>query len=243
MTISVDQITNSSGTGILDLLLDTVTKNLDASYQNKRITGKEYAEIYLGALPTMISQSIGYVTTVEQTNAQVALLQGQLAQVQAQTQLVNVQKDQALVEVQKANIEKDLLSKQLLKADKDLLIADKQIDVLTDQLAKSLVERALLQARVDTEKAQILDVVNGQPVAGIVGKQKELYGTQINGFKRDAEQKVLKALSDVWAIQKSTDPDQVSVIGTGMHNANINAVMNKVLSGIDVVPVAPPSVP
>lgn len=75
---------------------------------------------------------------------------------------------------------------------------------------KTDAEIALLSQKKLTEEAQILDTVNSNPVAGIVGQQKTLYQRQADGFLRDAEQKAVKAFTDIWTIAKSTDPDSLA---------------------------------
>lgn len=249
MAVTVDQITNGS-TGTLDVLMKTIGSHLDTQFQSKRISGETYSEVYLGALTAVIGQSIQFALSVEQNNAQTALIEAQKLnveaerlQIQAQTALVNKQIEQLTLEIEKGQLEKLLIQKQTDKVAKEILVADKQIQVLQDQIEKSVVEKALMQAKIATEKAQILDVVDGLPVAGIVGKQKELYTGQVAGFARDAEQKLLKIMSDIWAVQKSTDPDAIDPLDTGMHDGNIRVVALKAIQGIGGVPVAPPAAP
>jgi hypothetical protein len=217
MAITVEQITNGS-TGVFDVLMARVYAQLNEQFQAKRIGSKEYAEIYLGSLNTVLAQSIQYVTSVEAANNQAALILAQKAQVEAETQ--------------KSLVEKQLVEKNLIKA-------DKEIAILELQLARTNTEKLLLEAKVKTEEAQFKDLIDGVAVAGIIGKQKELYTRQGDGFLRDAEQKLLKILSDVWSIQKSVDPN-VDPLDTGMHDGNINVVALKAIQGIGATPVAPP---
>lgn len=227
MAITVDQITNGS-TGIYDVLMDRINKQLDAQFQGKRISGKEYAEVYLGALTSVLGQSIQYVTSVQAAEAQAALLLAQKAQIE--------------VETQKALVEKQLAEKQVIKLEKEILIAEKQLLILTEQAGRSVFETDLIKAKVNTEKAQYLDIVDGLPVTGVIGKQKALFDKQAEGFDHDARQKVFKIMSDIWAIQKSTEPT-LDPNDTGLHDGNINAVAQKVLTSIGVTPTSPPTVP
>ena len=227
MAITVAQITDGS-TGIYDVLMDRINKQLDTQFQNKRISGKEYAEVYLGALTSVLGQSIQFVTSVQTAEAQVALLAAQKAQIEAETQ--------------KALVEKLLAEKQVIKLEKEVLIAEKQLQLLDAQLGRAAFETDLIKAKVNTEKAQYLDVVDGQPVTGVIGKQKALFDKQAEGFDHDARQKVFKTMADTWAIQKSTEPT-LDPNDTGLHDSNIKAVTEKVLTSIGVTPTSPPVVP
>lgn len=226
MPITVGQITSTDKSGIFDVLMAQINAQLNEQFQAKRISGKEYAEVYLGALTSVLGQSIQFVTTVQTADAQVALINAQKLQVEAETQ--------------KAILEKTVIEKQILKLEKELLIADKQLEILVEQLAKSGVETELLGAKLRTEKAQYVDIVDGVQVAGMIGKQKELYARQADGFLRDAEQKALKIFSDIWAIQKSTNPTEIGPEDTGMHDGNINVLAIKAIQGVGGVPVPPP---
>lgn len=63
-----------TGTGIFDDLMETITAHLDAQYKLGRITGTDYATVYLGALQSTIQQAVSYVLGQAKTNAEVDLL-------------------------------------------------------------------------------------------------------------------------------------------------------------------------
>ena len=65
----------------------------------------------------------------------------------------------------------------------------------------------LLQEQTETQRAQTLDTrTDGvTAVVGYVGKQKDLYSQQIDSYKRDAEIKAAKLVSDGWMTQKTID--------------------------------------
>ena len=64
----------------------------------------------------------------------------------------------------------------------------------------------LLREQTETQRAQTIDTRSeGQPIVGYVGKQKDLYAQQIESYKRDAEIKAAKLVSDGWMTQKTID--------------------------------------
>tara|TARA_R110002012_G_scaffold124688_2_gene275856 strand:+ start:9591 stop:10118 length:528 start_codon:yes stop_codon:yes gene_type:complete len=69
-------VTNNvvTGTGVFDDLMEAVTTHLEAQYQLGRITGGDFATVYLGAMQSALQQSVAYTIGQEKTNAEVALL-------------------------------------------------------------------------------------------------------------------------------------------------------------------------
>jgi len=102
--------------------------------------------------------------------------------------------------------------------------------VIGHQGTKILGEITLLNQKRLTEQAQILDTVDGNPVTGVIGRQKTLYLAQENGFARDAEQKVLKFMTDNWGLRLNSDGS--TVLPSGFTNAEIDRVLNKAKAGI-----------
>lgn len=63
-----------TGDGILDDIMETVNKHLDAQFKLGRITGTDYATVYLGAMQSGVAQAVQYTLGQEKTNAEVSLL-------------------------------------------------------------------------------------------------------------------------------------------------------------------------
>ena len=76
----LSEITNGSlidnewdGTGVFDKLIDAVNKNIEAQYSKGRITGNDYANVYLGSMQSVIAQSVQYVLQEKQVIANTKL--------------------------------------------------------------------------------------------------------------------------------------------------------------------------
>lgn len=190
--INTTDLTTGSvtGAGVFDQLMRSVKAHLKEEFDSSRISGSDYATVYLGSLQSVLEQSANF------------LLQRQISDHQA-----------------------ELLAQQTLNA------SDQNSTILS-QTGKSDAEIALLAQKLLTEKAQILDVVDGNSVAGLIGKQNTLYGRQSDGFLRDAEQKLLKTMVDTWTIRRSTDEGTVADASNGLHDANILAAVNKAKTGV-----------
>jgi thioredoxin-like negative regulator of GroEL len=63
-----------TGTGAFDDLMEAVNIHLEAQFNLGRITGSDYATVYLGAMQVALQQSVAFVFGLEKTNAEVTLI-------------------------------------------------------------------------------------------------------------------------------------------------------------------------
>lgn len=209
---------NKDGNGIVDILIRTVKIHLEEEFNKGRITGPEYSQVYLGSLNTSISQGIQFLLSKDQAAQQAKLIEAQITQTEKQTELLSKQLEIAEIQLLKEQVEKEILDKQLL--------------LLDTQKEQTEAQTALLVQKTYTEKAQIQDVVNGQQVHGVLGKQKAIFQAQADGFVRDAEQKAAKLFADLWTVQRSTDDTFAPY--TSFEVNSTNAVLDKLKQGIGV---------
>lgn len=209
--ITIKQVTEGTvkGQGVFDTLMKAVKAHLQEEFNNDRITGKDYSEVYLSAVQVTLQQAIAFVLGEQTADKQADLLVAQTA----------VQNAEALLKAAQTN----LTEEQAAVAVKDRAVKDAQI-------AKLGAEKELLTEKKYTEQAQRVDIVNGLPVAGVIGKQKNLYQAQTDGFSRDAEQKILKIMVDTWSVRQTTDG--ATTFANGLSDSDIGAVMNKARQGI-----------
>lgn len=116
--------------------------------------------------------------------------------------------------------------------------AEAYISLTNQVLAQAIqyvLQAKLMSQRIKTEAANIEDTIDGVPVGGSVGKQKEVYAAQIKGFKDDAMSKVLKMMIDVFSIQRGTD-DAFAPPST-LSNPQIDLMVNDTLAQVKKDPV------
>jgi len=98
---------------------------------------------------------------------------------------------------------------------------------------KTKEELTLLAQKVITEKAQTETLIDGTTaVGGVIGKQAGLYQAQTDGFKRDAEQKLAKIMTDSYHVRRTTNNNEPSPLG--LQNTDISKVVEKAASEIGV---------
>lgn len=227
------------GTGIFDELMTAANAHLTYQWEQDRITGSSYAEVYLGQLTTVLGQAVLFLTERDRTYLNNLLVQSQIKLADAQValaaqdllnkqqELLNAQKQMELMEQQI-----QLAKKQVELADKELLVKDKEMQLLDKQIAVQEVTADLTRQKIKTEMAQISDSVDGVSVTGILGAQIALYKQQRDGFLRDAEQKALKIVADTWITRKTVDDG--TPLPTGFDTAAVDAFTRKVADGVQV---------
>jgi hypothetical protein len=227
------------GTGIFDELMTAANAHLTYQWEQDRITGSSYAEVYLGQLTAVLGQAVLFLTERDKTylnnllvqtqiklaDAQVALAEQEL--LNKQQELLNSQKQMELMEQQI-----QLAEKQVELADKELLVKDKEMQLLGKQIAVQEATADLTRQKIKTEMAQISDSVDGVSVTGILGAQIALYKQQRDGFLRDAEQKALKIVADTWITRKTVDDG--TPLPTGFDTNAVDAFTRKVADGVQV---------
>jgi len=69
-------VTNNvvTGSGSFDDLMEAVNIHLDAQFNLGRITGSDYATVYLGAMQAALQNSVAFTLGLEKTNAEVTLI-------------------------------------------------------------------------------------------------------------------------------------------------------------------------
>ena len=184
--LNVNELTTAeiAGTGVFDVLMRSVKNHVQEEHTKSRITGKEYATVYLEALQSTMAQSVEYLLRAKTLGfeldnlgkqgvlldhqAEIAIKDAQLkfaqiAQTQAQTELTEQQTKSAEAEAHKIPVEISLLRSnlELASVEKDLRIAqvglaETEKDIAVYNLAnKTPVELELLRAQTDNAQSQV----------------------------------------------------------------------------------------
>ena len=183
------------GTAIFDVLMQSVNSNLKIQFDNGRIVGPDYAQVYMASIQSCIEEAMKFLLNKDLTAAQLAklnaekgLIEAQLAAYPAQAakeleikqaELAKIQAEKALLDAQLAAVKLDEGLKQAqidkLTADKDLI--DAQTTAYPDQAKKDL----------DVKQANI-----------------ELLNRQKEGFNDNKHQKLFEAQMNAWALMFSS---------------------------------------
>ena len=138
------------------------------------------------------------------------------------------QATQYVVAAFQATANDDLVAAQIRKINKDIELVTEQIELIGYQGI--------------SEQAKYLDVVDGQVIAGTIGKQKDVYTAQTKGFKDSALQSVAKTMIDTWSVRRSTDEGTLTTPESKLYDGNIGNAVEAMLTNLNV-PIAPPPAP
>ena len=215
------------GRGLFDELMRAATSHLDREFKNNRIVGAEYSQVYLGLMQSAMSTAASYTLGMVKTNADLEVAAQSIESQQIQNDLNTRQTDQ------------DILNKksQIEVNDQQILASQSQIKVNDAQILSIEAQTDLYEQKLDTEIANTSDTIDGDAIGGVVGKQMALYQAQADGFLRDAEQKVLKILSDAWAVR--TTVDESDPPSSGMDDPSLLQTLNVARAGIGLQPYEP----
>jgi hypothetical protein len=131
--VQTDEQQVVTGDGAFDDMMETINKHIDAQYQLGRITGSDYATVYLGAMQTAIAESMRFV------------LQHQLAEKQTDQEEAKI----ALVERQTAGFDDDAknkLLKQLLDSWSVAYSVAKDAQSIPDSIKVNSIDSTLKSA-------------------------------------------------------------------------------------------------
>lgn len=209
------------GLGVFDRMLTLHRLALTREFTGGRIVGKEYSDAFIQTYIANLELSIRLVMEKEKQAYELDLLEGQLAKMEADTLIAGKQLELlnkelelktrmlpleiALTTAQIAKMEADatLAEKQLLLADRELILKDKELllkDKELDLMAKQII---LTEQKVVTEKAQTDPsvIIDGS----VISMNNRVLEAQVNGFKRDAEQKAANTLLQTWIVRLNND--------------------------------------
>ena len=260
--ITVQDLTQGElkGTGVFDELMRSTKAHLSEEYSKGHIKGSEYATVYLGALQSVMSQSLQFLLQQQQVDLQAQLSAEQIEseglnqlqikeqtlnlvttrdQITEQTAMIVQQTSNLVTENERVEAQTELVVQQ--KANEILqgkvLIAQEcklrgEFDLIAQQRLKTVSETALLSQKKVTEQAQTSGA--GIDIDSVIGRQVELYTAQRDGYRRDAEQKAAKLLADSWNVRKTMDGSGTDATPQNrLTDENIGAAIEKMLQGIN----------
>lgn len=124
------------GTGVFDVLINAVNKNIEGQYLKGRITSTEYAQVYLGGLQSVIAESMKF------------LLEEKNIETQIDEAIKNGISKRALEDTQRMELELNGDATRALKAEEvnvkkaQKLLLDEQKESLKNSLLKDILKEA-----------------------------------------------------------------------------------------------------
>ena len=136
-----------TGEGVLDKLIEVINGNIKVQYDSGRITGEDYATVYLGSMQIAIQESMKFVMSkasvekqLEAQDVNIAINEVQLAE---STEKWGIQKKILENQLEMSNVDVNYKEQNVLR---DLEIRDKQIesagaDIAFNESKKTIMEQ------------------------------------------------------------------------------------------------------
>lgn len=207
--LNIDDLTKVTltGDGVFDRLLTLHRLVLDREFKEGRIVGKEYSDTFTKTYIANLELSIRLMMEKEKQAYDIDYINSQIDKMKADTLIANKQLELLvaklpleikLTEAQVAKMEADveIANKQLLIADKELQIKTKELELLAEQVI-------LTKQKVVTEQAQTDPSVIQE--GSVIAMNNKVLAAQVDGFKRDAEQKAASTLLQTWIARLNND--------------------------------------
>ena len=263
------------GTGVFDKFLTLHRLHLKREFEEARIQGKEYSDVYTKLYVAHLEQAIQFLLAKEKQAYELNLLEAQAEKVKAEVAIDEFQLNELLPK------EVDLKDAQISKMQSDADIAKKQLEILQWELTNKLpMELALVTAQVDkmkadteltkeqlklTEKELVLkdkELILKDKEVAIAEKQLQLaqqkvitetaqtdssvvkpgsvidmnnkaLQSQIDGVKRDSEQKALQLIIQTWVTRMNNDAAYINDANM-LTDKYIGRAVAKVFEGVNI---------
>lgn len=180
--VTIEELTTKmvDGTGVFDVLMQAVTAHLEKEHKANRITGGDYAKVYLGSLTQVLAQGAQFLLSRDRA-------QLENMQLQEAIKLAQAQRIRALVEAQTARGQLQLVQVDLANAKlkahtsiNEFALSKMALVTGYNNILSSEAQVRLVEEQTEVQRAQTWDThIDGTPIAGLMGKQKALVDSQM----------------------------------------------------------------
>jgi hypothetical protein len=207
--LTTEIVTPTEGTGIFDILLEKMETRIQEQYDAGRITGSDFATVYLGTVQAVL-QSL---------NKDKAAMDAAIAEATVEKQWgYDVTTDVNGDLVLGASTGTGLIDEQVTKA-------QNEVDLVIGQVAKIYADVALVGQQQESELAQ-----TSNATGGLLKAKQDLIAAQTLGFASDTKQKILKQMLEGYAVTLS-----IAGVATAPHATRepyIDALVFEILDDI-----------
>ena len=232
--IAITDLTNTTevgtGNGVFDKLMQTVLLHIHKEYEDGKISGTDYANVYLGSLQSVMSQAVQFILSEQKAgkeadlvDAQISLVDSQIRESEEKIDLISAQTAKQYEDIafsQARTIRENLLNnKQVLKIQKENINLEKQGNLIdeqilktsseTDKLVAEIADQEFVTLNLRPEEVDLLQSRDAEQISATSRNTAEsaqkvlLMQAQTLGFKSDTKQKLLKLMSDGYAVNLS----------------------------------------
>ena len=225
--LNVTELTTAeiAGTGVFDVLMQSVKNHVQEEHAKSRITGKEYATVYLEALQSTMAQSIEYLLRAKTLGFELDNLGKQGELTDAQKALVAAQTNQILEEVKSKlpaeviNLTKqgELLTQQVAESTYRVAnVLPKELEQITAQVSNLSKEGVILdhQVEITIKDAQLKFAQIAQTQAQTELTEQQVKTAEAEAHKIPVEISLLRSNLELASVEKDLRIAQVGLAET-----------------------------
>lgn len=225
-----DELTTGAvdGAGAFDKMMASHKAHLKEQFDLGLITGDQYTKAYIQLTTAALSAATQFVLTGEQQHWQAILVQLQARKAEIEAVTAKVGLETAKAQLAAATSQAQILEAQYVQTMLQIAVEDAKY-----QLTHKQIE--LVSEQVESQRGQTMSTrTDGTTaIAGMLGKQQDLYTQQIDSYQKDAAYKAGKMYLDAWITQKTLDegllaPDELT-------NATVDVVLEKIRTDLGLV--------
>jgi len=208
--IPLSEVTTGTvdGTGVFDVLMRTVSAHVRAEYSSGRITGSEYSKVYINSIQAALGAGIQFV--VQRDGALWQAITAQAAVIAAKVSLEATKIEYLNTQMRARNLQAEYALTKIKLSNEDAAYGVSKYNLetmLPEQLNALLEQIKLTKEQIEVQRAQTVNNrTDGTIVAGIMGKQKEVFTEQINLTKEQIEVQRAQTLN--------TRTDGITIVGS-----------------------------
>lgn len=251
---------SGSGSGVFDVLIQVVEKHIKDQYDTGRILGSDYANVYLGSMQSVLSESINFLLNEQQADKQADLISEQINSEIKNNEpggLIDLEKRKAQEEIDliiaRTASEYEKIDASIANTTRADLHNGRVISKLDEEISMVIAQRTDQEYITDNlrprevekveEEIDLLQSRDLEQIAATIrldaesAEKVKLIEAQTLGFKVDGKQKLLKQMFEGFAIEVTTN-GAVPTPPSTSSSTSLEAVANSIyedLGGLDTI--------
>jgi hypothetical protein len=214
------------GSGTFDTIMRAINAHLKNEFDKSRITGAEYAKVYLGSMEAALGNSVQFLLQRDQSYW--TAVRAQYEARIAEAKLIQARVELATAKVQLAALQYTALTQEATYALTKMKLATESVQYCIGQYNLDYllpVQKKSAEEQMEAARAQTMNTRSDgvTPIVGLIGKQKDLYTQQITSYQRDSEVKAAKLFTDAWITMKTIDEGLLPP--TNFNNASLDLIL------------------
>lgn len=234
----INNVPEVNTSGYFKEIMLAIDDNIQKEFNENRLTGTDYASVYLGAMQYALDNVFKYVLAEAINNNQAALIWAQAKKTAEELELIKAQTDKVRAEISLLNLEYE-------KQDLELGIAKKVEQAVVDKAYKELTQ---LDEQINQIKANITLINTNEALTkekknteikqqNVLVAQETLYEEQGKSFKYKHFLDTAKSLINANAVRNSSldisaeDTGYAAWSGTGANTSALHSAIKALITG------------